>query len=129
MQVWVDMKKDGPHNLRRAIFQLTCYGESDTQSSKMILRQGQVDRTVANVCKERVIRVAYNLMPPFIYIHENTMLEFPRTAEAPPNEILSSFFKYNKLTPLFIDCNFDWVSIDEKTGMWQGIMGEVKEVA
>ena len=35
-------------------------------------------------------------------------------------EILSSFFAYNRLNPIFHDCNFTWGWQDEEEGLWNG---------
>ena len=135
-QVQVDVKKDTPINLRTTIFHFTCHGGSENQQSKLFLRQGQVNRQMAELCTEKNIRVAYNQQPfkkdpgwfELDVENNNKMVEFPGIGKAQPYQILTTFLKSQKLTPTWIDCNSVWANFDDETGLWSGILGQVSRL-
>ena len=127
----MEVKKDNPTSIRSKIFQFTCQGEND-KSSKLLLRQRQVNGAVSVVCKDRPIRMAFNTYEGIFEIdvnNSNSMVEYPwwhGLGLGPyAQEILSSFFKYNNLTPTWQDCNNNWGTFDEVTGLWTGAVARV----
>ena len=75
------------------------------------------------------INVAYNDVPEFFEIANNSMVEYPYlepgTYSYTPNdyEILEVFFKNVKIN--WIDCNYTWGWYDHETGRWTGATGKV----
>ena len=145
MQVRVDVKKDGSLNLQRTIFQFTCYGEFD-KPRKLLLRQGQVNRPVAEVCKDRVVRTAFNQdgnafqlnveksTHPTLggasnhYAMFTTAVFYHLKYGAFPYDILSSFYTFYHLTPTWIDAHQSWGWFNPETGLWTGATGLVSRL-
>ena len=125
----MDMKKDRILNLRRTIFYFTCQGESD-KSSKLLIKQGQIDRPMAEVCKKRVIRMAYINRSGSFHLdvaNNNTMVTTPGwVGFAEYSRILSSFFISHGLTPTWQNANGDRGRFIEETGMWTGVKAMVR---
>ena len=123
----MNLKKDSLLNLRTTVFHFTCYGESD-KSTKLLLRDREVNRLAADVCKERVIRIAFNQYPPWFELDVVNNYTFIDHGWA-DDDIFTSFFKNYKLTPDWHDCNQVWGTIDEETGGWsrEGSLGEVSK--
>ena len=125
------MKKDGPLNLSKTIFQFTCYGESD-KPNKLLLRHGQVSRPVTEVCK-KVMRLAYNNDAPIFEIENNTLVEYPVTKNLIHKlfynwELLGSFFATHQLTPIWQNCHQSWGPFNKETGLWGGAVGQVSKI-
>ena len=70
----MNLKPDTPINLNRTVFSFTCYGDAHSQSTKLLLRSGQVNRPVGEVCNP-VIRVAFNQDEDLFLLENNTMVE------------------------------------------------------
>ena len=135
-QVQVDLKTDTPLNLNRTFFNFTCYGEAD-QSTKLLLMHGQVNRPTGEVCQP-IIRMAYNQDDGAFFLLKKNETHFNNTMydgwldngwfmdfQAWPNEILSSFFSSQNLTPTWQDNNYTWGWYDEETERWTGAVGMV----
>jgi hypothetical protein len=90
----------------------------------LLNKDGQVNRKISEVCKDRFVRVAFNQYPGIFEARDknNTMIEYPIKAGgyAWHWEILSSFFEINRVTPIFKNCNNTWGWLDEDTGLWNG---------
>ena len=130
----MDIKKDGPLHFLRTIFQFTCQGESD-KSSKLLLREVQVNRPVTEVCRDSVVRMAFNQNKGVFEIdveNNNTMVSYPVVDTlkngAYANDILSSFFTSHHLTPTWQDANGTFGWFDEETGLWTGAVGLVSRI-
>ena len=124
----MDIKKVGSLHSRGTVFQYYCQGES--HSSRLLLRQGNVNKQVADVCNSRKVRVAYNQDPGVFEVNTktNTLVEYyrqlgPGLANLP--EIMSSFLHSHNLIPTWHHANGAWGSFDEDTGRWTGIIGLV----
>ena len=127
----MDIKKVGSLHSRGTIFQYFCQGES--HSSKLMIRQGNVNKQVADVCKHRPrqVRVAYDQMVKVNTYHANTMVK--RTSEEFWNgyiheEILSSFLLSHNLIPTWHGVHGSSSFFDEDTGLWTGVIGLVSLV-
>ena len=125
-QVRVKAKKDGSPN---TIFHFQCPGNSSHSHTLLLYKDGQVNREIAEVCSDQFVRVAFNQWPGSFEVtnDNNTMVEYPIDLDwgVYTWEILSSFFKINKLTPIFADCNNTWGWLDEDTGLWNGAVAMV----
>jgi hypothetical protein len=111
------------------IFHFTCQGQPYNQSTKLLLREGQVNRPIGEVCMDRLVRVAFNQYPDIFEVdmeNNEKMVEYPLDPGGAWNyEILSSFFTSYGLTPNFLDCNDTWGSFNETTGEWTGAVALV----
>ena len=129
-QVTVKAKIGGSAN---TIFQFQCPGNSSHSHMLLLYKDGQVNRKIADVCRDRFVRVAFNQYSPHFEVNSetNTMIEYPirRSKGAYPWEILSSFFANNRLTPIFYNCHQTWGWLDEYTGLWNGAIAMVDSLA
>ena len=133
-QVTVKAKIDGSAN---TIFQFQCPGNSSHSHMLLLYKDGQVNRQIADVCRDRFVRVAFNQYSRNFEVNSetNAMIEYPRLTkkkvsnQAWPWEILSSFFANNRLTPIFYNCHQTWGSLDEDTGLWNGAIAMVDSLA
>ena len=132
-QVQVEIKTDTPHNLSRTIFTFTCYGEAGSQSTKMLLRFGQLNRTVGDLCQPTV-RIAYNNVEHIFEVRNNNMhtttvdwsiWNILNMNGIYDDELLTSFFSSQNLTPIWQNANGNWGSFDEVTERWTGAVGLV----
>ena len=41
-------------------------------------------------------------------------------------EIQAAFFKYNNITPHWINCNYTWGTLNDTTGQWSGAVGLIQ---
>jgi len=129
--VQVDLKTDTPLNLSRTIFSYTCYGEADSQATKLLLRLGKVNRPAEELCKQTV-RMAYtnygsfgirtNIYGEEVMVIDNSMKVIQGATHS---DILSSFFSSKKLTPTWENANYDSGWFVETTGRWTGVVGLV----
>ena len=153
IQVQVDLKTETPPILNRTLFTYTCYGED----AKLLLRLGQVNRPVGELCRPRV-RMAYNIAEGKLYVITGTltfdkgtqvvqlvdkykMLDIAKVLSAQgwggniavdngafPSEYLSSFFTSKNLTPSWHYAYQVAGSQDEQTGLWNGAIGMVSYI-
>ena len=86
------------------------------------------------VCKEKEVIVGYNNQPGEFMV-SNITGEMVKTPVEPivgianvchEWEIQDAFFKYNNITPHWINANYSWGSLDETTGMWTGAVGLIQ---
>ena len=128
----MDIKKVGSLHSRGTIFQYFCQGES--HSSKLMIRQGNVNKHVADVCKHRPrqVRVAFD-KGKHINVDADTNTMVLRTKDKSwtgirHDEILSSFLLSHNLIPTWLDVNGARETFDEDTGLWTGMIGLVSLV-
>ena len=111
------------------IFNFQCLGNSSHHHTLLLYKDGHVNREIAEVCKDRYVRVAFNQLPEVfeVYNETNTMVEYPLEVGkyAWHWEILSSFYATNRLRPIFYNCNYIWGWLDENTGLWNGAVATV----
>ena len=94
----MDIKKVGSLHSRGTIFQYFCQGES--HSSKLILRQGNANKPVADVCTtSRDVVIAFYQNPPFFELDSETNTIVDHGSDGRDGEILSSFLHSHNLIP------------------------------
>ena len=49
----------------------------------------------------------------------------PATHHPYPHEVLTSFFTFQNLTPIWQDNNYNWGWFNEETGLWTGAVAMV----
>ena len=103
----------------------------------LLLKSAKVNRNLGfdDICVEKHVHVAYNNDPPDIFLVSNItgeMVKFPRNLIVTHNpvsyewEIQEAFFKYNNITPHWINCNYTWGWIDNVTNKWTGAVGLIE---
>ena len=105
-QVTVKAKTGGSPN---TIFNFLCPGNSSQSHTLLLFEDGHVNKEITEVCKDKIVRVAFNQDPAIFEVNKetNAMIEYPvLPSRSRVWEILSSFFTKHKLTPIFYDCNF-----------------------
>ena len=124
----MDIKKVGSLHSRVTPFQYFCQGES--HSSKLLLRQGNVNKQVADVCKPRPkeIRIAFN-QDWGIWVENDKMVLQDTDQDCLTGfcyyEILSTFFTSHNLNPTWHDADGSFNFYDEDTGLWTSLIGLV----
>ena len=128
----MDLKAETPVDLSRTIFTFTCQGEADSQPSKLLLRDGKVNRPVG--CQP-IVRMAYNNDEGFFKLDNITgnMVEYrqiwglERTSPNKPYtyEVLASFFSMYNMKAIWHDNNYTWGWRDDDSGLWTGAVGMV----
>ena len=102
----------------------------------LLIKNTEVNRNSGfdDVCKGKQVYVAYNNE---LYTFEvsnitGEMVEYP--VEPYVNywyvayewEIQKAFFKYNNITPHWINANYTWGSLNVTTGQWSGAVGLIQ---
>ena len=124
----MDIRKINTHHSRGTSVQYFCQGES--RSTNLVLRQGNANKPVKDVCKSREIRIAFNQVPGMFEINTETMVEYhskPGRANMP--EMLSPFLTSHNLKPTWKNAHGFWGSYDQETGLWNGIVALVSKIS
>ena len=87
-----------------------------------------------DVCKEKHVSVAYNNDPGFFVLSYTTgeMVKYPvepfvsYATVAHEWETQAAFFKYNNITPQWINANYTWGTLNYTTGQWSGAVGMIQ---
>ena len=127
----MDLKADTKIDLSRTLFTFTCQGEADSQPTKLLLRDGKVNRPAG--CQP-VVRMAY-INGWDVFALDNitgNMAEYRQIWELWQSqgipydyEILASFFSWYNIHAIWYNNNYTWGWFDEDTGMWTGAVGMV----
>ena len=130
-QVRIDLKEDTPLNLSISLFTYTCYGKAESQSTKLLLRKGQVNRPVGELCQQ-MIRVGYIWTRMHFEVNNYIMIK-PRPyytimrGRAHTARMLSSFFNHQNLTPRWQwDHNEKWGYYYNASDKYTGLIGYVR---
>ena len=102
--------------------------------TQLLMKNGKVNRAVADVCKGGQVRIAWNEIPGWLDVdmENNKMVEFVYDGSQHtnhltfPQEILSSFLISNQLSPTFMWTWQNWGGFDYYRGKWSGAVGEVR---
>ena len=102
----------------------------------LLLKNATVNRNFGfnDVCKEKHVYVAYNSEPGNFEVSNITweMVKYPvepyvsywhMTWEW---EIQAEFFAYNNIKPVWLNGNFNWGTLNETTGQWDGTTGMIQ---
>ena len=87
-----------------------------------------------DVCKEKHVYVAYNNEPWIFEVSNVTgeMVKYPvlpyvtYVPVAYEWEQQAAFFKYNNITPQWINANYTWGTLNYTTGQWSGAVGMIQ---
>ena len=102
----------------------------------LLLKSATVNRNLGfdEVCKEKHVYIAYNNEPGMFEVNSTTG-EMVRYQEwrivsywnvAWEWEIQAAFFKYNNITPHWINANYSWGTLNYTTGQWDGAVGLIQ---
>ena len=122
------------------IFNLVCPGNAMSvyHEGLLLLKSATLNRDLGigfdDVCKEKHVYVAYNNEWPFFEVSNITgeMVRWPvepyvvYSNVAWEWEIQAAFFKYNNITPHWINCNYTWGTLNYTTGQWSGAVGLIQ---
>ena len=119
-------------------FNLVCPGNamSVAHEGLLLLKSATVNRNLGfgEVCKEKYVFVAYN-NEGWIFEVSNITGEMFRYPVEPVLsyyniayewEIQAAFFKYNNITPHWINCNNTGGTLNYTTGQWSGAVGLIQ---
>ena len=133
--MFVPLTHDG---VKGWIFNLVCPGNAMSVSHEklLLLKNSTVNKNLSfyDVCREKHVYVGYNNEPPFFELNSKTgeMDRYPvpkivrYRSMAWEYEIQEAFFKYNNITPLWINANFNWGRLNKTTGQWSGAVGLIQ---
>ena len=120
------------------IFNLVCPGNAMSVSYERLLLQksATVNLNVGfgEVCKEKHVYVAYNNEPDVFEV-SNITGEMVRWPVLPilgyypiawEWEMQAIFFKYNNITPHWINANYTWGTLNYTTSQWSGAVGLIQ---
>ena len=120
------------------IFNLVCPGNAMSVSHEglLLLKSATVNRNLGfgEVCREKHVFVAYNNVPTWFEVRNITgeMVRYPEWRivsywnVAWEWEIQAAFFKYNNITPHWINANYTWGLLNYTTGQWSGAVGLIQ---
>ena len=120
------------------IFNFVCPGNAMSVSHEglLLLKTATVNSNLVfgEVCKEKHVIVAYNNEETVFEVSNITgeMVKYPvepyvRYVSVAHNwEIQAAFFKYNNITPHWINANYTWGSLNYTTGQWSGAVGLIQ---
>ena len=120
------------------IFNFVCPGNAKSVSNErlLLLKSATVNGNLGfdEVCKEKHVYVAYNNEWEMFEVSNITGKMVRYTVEpyvtywsiAWEWEIQEAFFKYNNITPHWINCNYTWGSLNYTTGQWSGAVGLIQ---
>ena len=136
MKVFVPLTHEGAKGW---IFNLVCQGNAMSVSHEglLLLKTATFNKNLGfgEVCKEKRVTVAYNNDVGIFWVSNITgeMLEYPEVMPyvdydgvAKDWEIQAAFFKYNNVTPHWINCNYTWGWLDNVTNTWTGATGLIE---
>ena len=106
----------------------------------LLLKSATVNRDsgFGDVCKEKQVDVAYNnafrqfevrkgeMVRTGHYYSVRPWVKYGSGSVAREWEIQAAFFKYNNITPHWINANFDWGIENYTTGQWSGAVGLIQ---
>ena len=134
-KVFVPLTHDG---VKGWIFNLVCPGNalSVSHTGLLLLKNATVNRNLGfdDVCKEKQVVVAHNNEPSDFEVSNITgeMVKYPvepyviHGNVAREWEIQEAFFKYNNITPHWINANYTWGTLNVTTGQWSGAVGLIQ---
>ena len=102
----------------------------------LLLKNATVNRNLGfdDVCKEKQVYVAYNNEVEVFEV-SNVTGEMRKPPVAPivsyysvawEWEMQEAFFKYNNITPQWINANYTWGTLNYTTGQWSGAVGMIQ---
>ena len=133
--MFVPLNRDGAKGW---IFNLVCPGNAMSVFHEGLLLQksSTVNRNLGfdDICVKNHVVIAYNNDPPWFEVSNITgqMVKYPVEPYvryhpiAQEWEIQAAFFKYNNITPHWINCNFTWGSLNNTSGQWSGAVGLIQ---
>ena len=117
---------------------MVCPGNALSESHKrlLLLKNATVNWNLGfdDVCIEKHVIVAYNNDPGIFEVSDITgqMVEYPLapymsySSLAREWEMQAVFFANNNIKPKWINCNYDWGSLNYTTGQWSGAVGMIQ---
>ena len=133
--MFVPLTHDG---VKGWIFNLVCSGNAlgVSHTGLFLLKNATVNKNLGfdDVCKEKQVVVAYNNYPGVFEVINvpQEMVKYPVKSVVSYNnvawewEIQAAFFKYNNITPHWINANYNWGSLNLTTGQWSGAVGMIQ---
>ena len=135
--VFVPLTHDG---VKGWIFNFVCPGNAMSiyHEGLLLLKNAAVNRNLGfdDMCKEKHVYVAYNNVYDTFEISDITgeMVKYPVTLRhrvkywnvAWQWETQAAFFKYNNITPQWLNAYFTWGTLNETTGQWSGAVGMIQ---
>ena len=135
IKVFVPLTHDGSKGW---ILFIVCPGNAMSVSHEtlLLLKRATVNRNLGfdDICVAKEVFVAYINNPPWFEVRSTTgeMVRYPvdpvvsYTPVAQDWEIQAAFFKYNNITPHWINCNRTWGTLNYTTGQWSGAVGLIQ---
>ena len=102
----------------------------------LLMKSSTVNRNLGfdDVCREKHVLVAYNNQQFYFVVSDITgeMVKYPvypvvrYGSIAGEWEIQAAFFKYNNITPHWINAYYNWGTLNYTTGQWSGAVGLIQ---
>ena len=120
------------------IFNLVCPGNAMSVSHErlLLLKNAAVNRNISfdYVCKDKFVLVVYNNRPDTFEVSDITgemvrIPVYPVVRYWPVVwewETQAAFFKYNNITPHWINANGTYGTLNHTTGQWSGAVGLIQ---
>ena len=107
------------------VISMTCSGDGIVKRGLLHDLTGSLGH-VQDVCsmKNKKIRIAHNMLPPFLVVDKGDIDQ--TTLEA---SFLTTFLEKFLLRPSFIFANRVWGNQNKSTGIWNGMVGLVGNIA
>ena len=103
---------------------VTCAGDGIVRKGLLYDIHGSLGN-VEDACslKNREIRIAHNMLPPYFAVHNGTIDQ--NNLESP---FLQTFLDKFSLRPSFFFAQQAWGSLNKTSGIWNGIVGLVRHI-
>ena len=112
------------------IFDFICDGNFTLHSTRLLLRNGLVNKPIKEVCSKQLVRVAFNNDESVVEVDPETdwFIEYHLNLYVLWDyEIMVTFFEAYNLEATFLDCNYTWGWYEEGLG-WTGAIGKVGKI-
>ena len=126
------------YDVKGWVFKMVCPGNTMSIYHKGLLlwKNARVNKNLGfdDICKEKIALAAYNNDPGIFMVSNITgeMVKYPLEIALSFSEVVwewetqAAFFKYNNITPQWLNANYSWGWLNETTGLANGALGMIQ---